>query len=174
MINLRRLSTHAGIINIMEDSSTKYRDIGTILLNDRSGTIVAGIEESARGKPLEAVDIIYARWMREDVDYSWRKLTQCFRDCDLNVLANNIEEHFGLQQSMFFFDYIWQAEQAYLVVQLARFFYIIYIYIYVSDDAFWPRDCPRATRKRNRPCLFRSPSMRSILFWLKVSRYHWL
>ena len=35
-------------------------------------------------------------------------------------------------------------------------------YIYVSGDAFWPRDCPRATHKRNRPCLFRSPSMHSI------------
>ena len=36
--------------------------------------------------------------------------------------------------------------------------------IYVYDDAFWPRDCPRATRKRNRPCLLRSPSMRSIIY----------
>ena len=39
---------------------------------------------------------------------------------------------------------------------------LIYMCMYVSDDAIWPWDCPRATRKRNRPCLFRSPSMRSI------------
>ena len=51
----------------------------------------------------------------------------------------------------------WRAERAYLVVQLAQFFHL-----YVSDDAFWPRDYAHATHKHNRPCLFRSPSMRSI------------
>ena len=93
MINLRRLSTHDGDINIMEESATKYRHIGVILLKDTNGTIVDGIEKSVRGEPLEAVHNIYARWMREDVDYSWRKLTQCFRECGLNVLARNIEDH---------------------------------------------------------------------------------
>ena len=83
----------------MEETATRYRDVGAILLKDRNGTIVAGIEKSARGEPLEAVHMIYARWLKEDVDYSWRKLTQCFRDCGLNVLASKIEEHFGLQQS---------------------------------------------------------------------------
>ena len=104
MINLRKLSTHAGVINIMEGTVTRYRDIGTILLKDTNGTIVDGIEKSAKFEPLVAVHKIYARWMRKDVNYSWRKLTQCFRDCGLNVLASNIEEHFGLQQSMFFFN----------------------------------------------------------------------
>ena len=75
----------------MEETATRYRDIGTILLKDRNGTIVDWIEKSAR-EPLEAVHMIYARWMREDVDYSWRKLTQCFRDCGLNVLASIIED----------------------------------------------------------------------------------
>ena len=102
MIYLRRLSTHAGVINIMEETAPWYRDIGVILLKDRNGTKVDGIEKSVRGEPLEAVHMIYARWMTEDVDYSWRKLTQCFRDCGLNVLANNIEEHFGIWPSTLF------------------------------------------------------------------------
>ena len=37
-----------------------------------------------------------------------------------------------------------------------------YIRVYVSDDAFRPRDCPCPTCKRNRPCLFCLPSMCSI------------
>ena len=102
MINLWKLSTHAGVINITEETSTRYRDIGVILLKDRNGAIVDGIEKSVRGEPLEAVRMIYARWMREDVDYSWRKLTQCFRDCGLNFLASNIEEHFGIRRSTLF------------------------------------------------------------------------
>ena len=103
MITLRRLSTHNGVINIIQQSAARYRDIGILLLNDGNGTIVRGIEVSARGDPAAAVDMIYTRWMEEDVDYSWKKLTQCFRDCGLNSLASDIEQHFMLpspQQSM--------------------------------------------------------------------------
>ena len=41
--------------------------------------------------------------------------------------------------------------RAYLVVQLARAFHMY------PTMQFGPRGCPHATRKRNRPCLFRSP-----------------
>ena len=34
--------------------------------------------------------------------------------------------------------------------------------IYMYPTTHFGPDCPCATRKRNRPCLFRSPSMRSI------------
>ena len=103
MITLRRLSTHNGVINIMQQTAARYRDIGILLLNDGNGAIVRGIEVSTRGDPVAAVDMIYTRWMEEDVSYSWKKLTQCFRDCGLNTLASDIEQHFGLpspQQSM--------------------------------------------------------------------------
>ena len=51
---------------------------------------------------------------------------------------------------------IWRVERAYLVVQLVRAFHM-----YLTMQ-FGPQGCPRATRKRNRPCLFLSPLMRSI------------
>ena len=104
MVSLRKLSTHNGVINVMQRSATRYRDIGVLLLNDRNGAIVRGIEVSAKGDPVAALDMIYTQWMKEDVDYSWKKLTQCFRDCGLNSLASDIEQHFGLlstQQSTF-------------------------------------------------------------------------
>lgn len=40
-------------------------------------------------------------------------------------------------------------------------FLYIYVCMYVSDDAFRPRDCLHAMHQCNWPCLFRSPSMRS-------------
>ena len=46
MVNLRRLSTHSGVIKIIQQSAAKYRDIGILLLNDRNGAIVDGIKES--------------------------------------------------------------------------------------------------------------------------------
>ena len=41
-----------------------------------------------------------ARWkqsigsIREDVDQSWRKLTQCFRECDLGSFTSDVEQYF--------------------------------------------------------------------------------
>ena len=94
MINLSNFSTRARDINIIQESASKYREIGYNLLNDRSGAIVRNIEKTARDDPVEAVREIYMRWMQTDVDCSWVKLTQCFRDCGLTVLANEIEQHF--------------------------------------------------------------------------------
>ena len=96
MINLMRLSTNKGVLKIMEQSAWKYRDIGTILLSDRSGARVRALREAALGDPVEAVYQIYSHWVREDVDYSWRKLAHCLRKCGLHVLASDIEKHFGL------------------------------------------------------------------------------
>ena len=80
----------------MQQTAPRYRDIGILLLNDRNGAVVDGIEVSARGDPVAAVDKIYAQWIREDVDCSWKKLTECLRDCSLNSPASDIEQHFGL------------------------------------------------------------------------------
>ena len=109
MINLMRLSTREGEINIVEESAHKYREIGFILLKDRTGLKVTAIEKEVRDNPVEAVSKIYIRWIARDVDRSWSKLAQCLRRCDLNVLASDIEKHFGLpspqqpQESMLLF-----------------------------------------------------------------------
>ena len=93
-----RLLTKGGVLKIMEQSAWKYRDIGTILLNDRSGARVHAFREAALGDPVEAVYRIYSHWVQEDVDHSWRKLAQCLRRCGLmiNALASDIEKHFEL------------------------------------------------------------------------------
>ena len=80
----------------MEQSAWKYRDIETILLSDKSGARVHAFREAALGDPVEAVYKIYSHWVREDIDHSWGKLAQCLRKCGLNVLASDIEKHFGL------------------------------------------------------------------------------
>lgn len=92
---LIKLSSGNGSIRIIDESSVKYRDIGTILLNDETGAIVSSISETALRDPFIATRMIYERWIREE-EHSWKKLIQCFRDVQLNTLARNIEEHFGL------------------------------------------------------------------------------
>lgn len=94
---LMKLSSPSrGDIRIIEDTASNYKEIGTILLDDRNGAILAEIEKATKGEPKEAIREVYVRWIRQDENYSWQKLTQCFRDCGLNVLAFDIEQHFGL------------------------------------------------------------------------------
>ena len=96
LITLMKLSSSkGGVINIIEESASKYREIGAILLDDRHGVKVKNIRDSM-GSDIVAVREIYRQWMQEDMNYSWIKLTQCFRDCKLNILAHEIEQHFGL------------------------------------------------------------------------------
>ena len=80
----------------MEQSAHKYREIGINLLKDKTGARVDAIAKEVRGVPEEAINKIYSRWITKDEDHSWKKLAQCLRDCHLNVLASDIEEHFGL------------------------------------------------------------------------------
>ena len=106
MGDLIKLSTAEGrSIRILERSALQYRDIGTILLKDETGAVVQAIQETARDNPVVAARMIYERWIQEDEDHSWKKLAKCFRDVQLNPLARDIEQHFGLpspsDQSMF-------------------------------------------------------------------------
>ena len=96
MLGLQKLSTSEGDIMLLEESSMSYRDIGTFLLNDKSGAIVRGIAKTAQGDTVEAVTLIYEQWLQEDEDHTWEKLIQCFRDVQLNSLARELELHFGL------------------------------------------------------------------------------
>ena len=93
---LYKLSSASRDIRIIDESSVKYRDIGTILLNDNTGAIISSISESALRDPFIATRMIYQRWMSEQEDHSWKNLTQCFRDVKLNALAGEIEKHFNL------------------------------------------------------------------------------
>ena len=96
MTDLIHLVTREGKdIHIIEESAKYYRQIGTILLNDERGNKVDTIVDDTREKT-ETITEIYKKWMREDPNYSWVKLTQCFRKCSLNSLASDIEQHFGI------------------------------------------------------------------------------
>ena len=97
MSDLIKLTTSKGRdIRILEMSAVKYRDIGAILLKDDTGALVETIREAVLGEPIVAVRKIYEKWLEEDENHSWKKLAKCFRDVQLNSLAKDIEQHFGL------------------------------------------------------------------------------
>ena len=88
-MNLKLLKTVRAVIGILE----------SLLLKDKKGAKVQRIVEIAGRDSVHIIKEIYRRWMNSDPEYSWTKLAQCFRDCDLNVLASAIEEHFELPPS---------------------------------------------------------------------------
>lgn len=82
-------------MNILDRSAVKRRNIGILLLNDHSGATVENILETEKN-PAKAVEKIYERWIATCEDHSWKKLIQCFRSVELNSLAKDLEQHFGL------------------------------------------------------------------------------
>lgn len=97
LLTLTKLTTHdGGEIRIIEETANHYHHIGPILLNDRYGDRVDTIESDERGKGEKIILEIYKKWMREDVNYSWTTLAECFRVCGLSRLAHNIEQHFDI------------------------------------------------------------------------------
>ena len=83
-------------IKILERSAVKCRNIGNILLNDEGGETIDNLMEKERGNNVKAVEQIYIKWMAECEDHSWKELAQCFREVELNRLARDVEQHFGL------------------------------------------------------------------------------
>ena len=96
MVNLGNLTMSTGDISIIEETAHAYREIGTILLNDRHGVRVDALEIDENWKSQKIMRRIYKQWIAEDEHHSWTTLTECLRDCNLNFLASTIEQHFGL------------------------------------------------------------------------------
>ena len=95
MVNLVKLTTSTRVVNIIKETASHYREIGTLLLNDRYGTRIDNIESDENSQS-NKMRRIYKQWIAEDKHHSWTTLTECLRDCDLNTLASIIEEHFGI------------------------------------------------------------------------------
>ena len=97
MVTLGTMTTRSGeTISIIDESATAYRQIGSILLQDRYGRRVEVIESDEQWKSKKVMREIYKQWISEDEHHSWAKLTDCLRQCHLNSLAYDLELHFGL------------------------------------------------------------------------------
>ena len=82
-----------GDINIIQGSVVRCRQIGILLLNDRYGD---RFDYENREKVKGIMREVYEAWLAEDPNCSWVTLTDCFRQCGLQNLAQSIEQHFGL------------------------------------------------------------------------------
>lgn len=64
---------------------------GIFLLNDETGSRVNSIEDECHGKPERINTKIMEMWLTgEGEPCTWQTLINTLRDCDLNVLADQI------------------------------------------------------------------------------------
>ena len=70
-----------------------YEYFGTVLLEDKNGNIVKGIERSKRGDPVDVTVEIVRQWLlgkgRKPV--TWQTFVECLKEANLHVAAEDIE-----------------------------------------------------------------------------------
>ena len=81
----------SGDINISEQVTPKYRQLGNILLNNANGVRVQAIEMYNNSRMDSVVYDIFQKWLVEDSDATWGKLVQCLMQAGLISLAQDID-----------------------------------------------------------------------------------
>ena len=84
-------------IRIVARASVKFRQIGTMLLEDKHGNKVANIQSKTNNNE-DAMHEIFCQWLQEDTHPSWGKLVQCLLKCDCKPLADEINHALGKTQ----------------------------------------------------------------------------
>ena len=80
-------------LKIPEKVGTKYREFGTLLLNDDTGGLVDIAEKSCHYQPDDIDTSILRKWLQEGpTPVTWDNLTQVLRDCNLQTLAKCVEQ----------------------------------------------------------------------------------
>ena len=80
-------------LKIPQHVGAEYKTFGTFLLNDKTGTEVTSIEEELRGRTQRINMKILEEWLTgKGKPCTWHTLIETLRDCQLNALADQIEE----------------------------------------------------------------------------------
>ena len=100
MPELTALQGKTECINIPQKISTNWRVVGTLLLDDKAGTIVPAIAREYRDNATEINSEILARWVqgRGIADTSWRGLLGVLNKC-CPALAESIEEALSTEEN---------------------------------------------------------------------------
>ena len=81
-------------LKIPKEVGTKYRQFGTLLLKDDTGSQVDIAEKSCHYQPDDIVTSILCKWLQEGpTPVTWDNLTQLLRDCCLQGLAQYVEHN---------------------------------------------------------------------------------
>ena len=85
-----------GVLNIIEEVTGKYHDLGICLLDDRNSTITNNIEAEHKLDHTRITKAIFKRWLegRGRRPQSWSTLITVLREIELTTLAKEISDNF--------------------------------------------------------------------------------
>ena len=82
-------------LNVVEGVGTNFMSLGTFLLNDDTGCLMDAIEHDCLGQTHRITRKILQQWLAgKGQPPTWRILCTTLRDCNLNVLADKIEQQY--------------------------------------------------------------------------------
>ena len=85
-------------LRIPQEVGAKYKIFGTFLLDDKRGNRVDSIKIASLGEPEDIVTRILQEWVGgRGAVLSWHTLVKTLRDCELAVLADEIQATKTLQ-----------------------------------------------------------------------------
>ena len=80
-------------LKIPQQVGPHYKIFGTFLLNDKTGSQVDNIRRACLGDPKDIVVSILQEWIAgRGRPLTWETLIKTLRDCDLNPLADEVED----------------------------------------------------------------------------------
>ena len=79
-------------MNLLSRVGPKVNVFGIFLLNDDDGNKVANITERCRGDPEKIAFDVLREWLAgKGVEVSWDSLIATLRDCELSLMADQIQ-----------------------------------------------------------------------------------
>ena len=80
-------------IHIIKRMAPFWRDLGSLMDFDESGSEVVVIEGKHRGDPKDCCRAIFQHWVNGNgiKPCSWRKLIELIKDCEQEMLAEEIQ-----------------------------------------------------------------------------------
>ena len=80
-------------IQVIKRMAPHWRDLGFLMDFDESGTELDTIDSKHRGDPKECCRAVFQCWVNGNGvrPCSWRKLIEIVKDCDQEVLAEEIQ-----------------------------------------------------------------------------------
>ena len=92
MVKLEAFPGPDGPLSIPKQIGVHYRPFGLLLLNDKSGAVVAGLERAHHYNPADIARAILQQWLEtQPTELTWSKLVQCLKEIDSNTLASDID-----------------------------------------------------------------------------------
>ena len=90
LVTLLRFPTSEGYINLTKKVGDNFKTFGTLLLKDKSGAIMSGLEHTYNGRVMDITRAVFTMWITsEPTPVTWENLLTSMRSSGLETLIES-------------------------------------------------------------------------------------